>query len=89
MLISGSFGDCDSPRLLHGSPLHIMVDMLGSLQPFSQHGSGVVPIMVCCCPETSTQTTQDVIQMGQTIHHTTEPPQKSFMPSVDVHLPNI
>lgn len=89
MLISGSFGNCDSPRLLHGSPLHIMVDVLGALQPFSQHGSGVVPIMVCCCPETSSQSTQDVIQREQTINHMTEPPQESFTPPVKCHLLNI
>lgn len=69
MLINDSCGNHDSLWLLHGSPLHIVVDVLGSLQPLSQHGSGVVNIMVCCCPETPTQTTQDVIHMKQTPDH--------------------
>lgn len=46
----------DSPGFIHWSPFNIVVDVLSPLQPFSQHGSGVVHIVICCCPET--QTTQ-------------------------------
>ena len=69
MLRNDSRGDGDSPRLLHGSPLYVVINTLCSLQPFSQHGSGVVHIMVCRRPETQTQTTQNVIKMKQTLHH--------------------
>ena len=55
--------NCDSLWLLHGSPLHVMVETLCFLQPFSQHGCGVVHIVICCCPGTQAQTTYDDIKM--------------------------
>lgn len=45
----------DSLGLLHGSPLHIVVDVLGSFQPLTQHGRGVVHIVVCRCPKTEAE----------------------------------
>ncbi len=83
-------GNCDSLWLLHGSPLHVVVDTLGSLQPFSQHGSGVVHIMVCRSPETPTQTTQDVIQLKRTFDHPLHDraATDSFTLPAEVHLLN-
>lgn len=45
----------DSLGLLHGSPLHIVVDVLGSFQPLAQLGRGVVHVVVRRCPETETE----------------------------------
>lgn len=45
----------DSLGLLHGSPLHVVVDVLSSFQPLSQHGRGVVHVVVRRCPETEAE----------------------------------
>lgn len=45
----------DSLGLLHGSPLHIVVDVLGSFQPLAQLGRGVVHVVVRRCPATETE----------------------------------
>ena len=43
-------GQQDPPGLLHGPPLHVVVQALGLLQPGPQHGRGVVHIVVRRCP---------------------------------------
>lgn len=49
-------GVVDSRGFIHRSPLHIVVDVLGPLQPLSQHGGGVVRVVIRRRPRTQTHT---------------------------------